>query len=169
MAGAINKLSARKVETVTKEGRDGNGLHLYVDASGAKRWLSLFRWDGKLKEMGSGSVSRVSPANARSCAAEARTVLAAGQNPILHGRIAAQRRSAVPTFRTFTDELLPEICKGFRNEKHPAQWANTLKAYAACLDDVPVDGVTTDLVLKVLTPIWPIRGQPRSAGLPRPR
>jgi len=68
MARAINKLSARKVETVTKEGRhgDGSGLYLYVDASGAKRWLFLFRWDGKLKEMGLGSVSRVSLANARS-------------------------------------------------------------------------------------------------------
>ena len=133
-----------------------------MDASGAKRWLFLFRWDGKLKEMGLGSVSRVSLANARSRAAEARTVLAAGQNPILHRRIAAERRSAVPTFRAFTDDLLPEICKGFRNEKHQAQWASTLKAYAACLDDVPVDGVTTDLILKVLTPIWHIRAETAS-------
>lgn len=164
MARAINKLSARKVETVTKQGRhgDGNGLYLYVDANGAKRWLFLFRWDGKLKEMGLGSVSRVSLANARSRATEARTVLAAGKNPIQHRRLAVERRSAVPTFRAFTDDLLPEICKGFRNEKHQAQWASSLKAYAGLLDDVPVDEVTPDLVLKVLTPIWHSRAETAS-------
>lgn len=118
-----------------------------MDANGAKRWLFLFRWDGRLKEMGLGSVSQVSLANARMRVAEARTVLGTGQNPILHRRLVTDRRGAVPTFRAFADDLLPEICKGFRNGKHQAQWASTLKTYVACLDDVPVDSITTDLVL----------------------
>ena len=54
MARAVKKLSARAVATITAPGRhsDGNGFYLVVDASGAKRWLYLFRWQGKLKEMG---------------------------------------------------------------------------------------------------------------------
>jgi len=86
----------------------------------------------------------------------------AGQNPILHRRLAAERRGTVPTFRAFTDDLLPEICKGFRDEKRQAQWSSTLKAYAASLDDVPVDEVMTSLVLKVLTPIWHSRAKTAS-------
>ena len=31
-----------------------------MDASGAKRWLFLFRWGGKLKEMGLGGAGSVS-------------------------------------------------------------------------------------------------------------
>lgn len=156
MARAINKLTARKVDTVSKPGRhgDGNGLYLYVDANGSKRWLFLFRWEGKLKEMGLGSVSRVSLANAREQAAKARTVLATGQSPILQRRLAVERRDAVPTFGAFADDLLAEICKGFRNEKHRGQWASTLKTHAACLHDIAIDAVTTDHVLKVLSPIW---------------
>lgn len=156
MARAINKLSARKVETVSKPGRhgDGSGLYLYVDANGAKRWLFLFRWEGKLKEMGLGSTSRVSLADARVRAAEARTLLSSKQNPILHRRLGNERQKATPTFGTFVDELLPEICKEFRNAKHQTQWSSTLKAYAGALNDAPVDAITTDLVLKALSPIW---------------
>ena len=43
-----------------------------VDASGAKRWLFLFRWGGKLKEMGLGGARSVSLPEAREKAAEAR-------------------------------------------------------------------------------------------------
>ena len=41
-----NKLSARKVETLTEPGRrsDGRNLYLVVDPSGAKRWVFMFRW-----------------------------------------------------------------------------------------------------------------------------
>ena len=53
MARQVNRLSARTVATLTKPGRhaDGAGLYLVVDPSGAKRWLFLFRWSGKLKEI----------------------------------------------------------------------------------------------------------------------
>src|SRR5829696_3032362 len=62
MARQVNRLSARSAATVTKPGRhaDGNGLYLMVDPSGAKRWLFLFRWGGKLKETGLGGLSTVS-------------------------------------------------------------------------------------------------------------
>lgn len=80
MALALNRLNARQVATVAKAGRhsDGGGLYLVVDASGARRWLFLFRWKadpsqpgtGKLREMGLGSVRDVSLAAARDAAAQ---------------------------------------------------------------------------------------------------
>ena len=94
MARQTKKLSARSVATLAKPGRhsDGDGLYLVVDPSGAKRWLFLFRWGGKLKEMGLGGLVSVSLAEAREKAAEARRVLAGGKNPIEQRR-AAQSRS----------------------------------------------------------------------------
>lgn len=164
MAQSVNKLSARRVEALTEPGRhgDGGGLYLYVDASGAKRWLFLFRWEGKLKEMGLGGLSRVSLKEARVRAAEARSVLADKQNPITHRRLTAEGRKSVPSFWTFAEDLLPEISKGFRNQKHRDQWTSTLKTHASALHNVPIDQVSTDLVLNVLRPIWHARPETAS-------
>src|SRR3712207_3908198 len=103
MARQTNRLSARSVATVTKPGRhaDGNGLYLVVDQSGAKRWLFLFRWGGKLKEMGLGGLASVSLAEARDKADEARRVLASGKNPIEARRAAQAERDPTPTFGAF--------------------------------------------------------------------
>ena len=59
MARRVKRLSVRFVETVGKPGRyaDGDGLYLIVSPKGSKRWQFLFRWQGKLKEMGLGSQS----------------------------------------------------------------------------------------------------------------
>lgn len=41
------------------------------------------------------------------------------------------------------------------NAKHRQQWRNTLATYAyPILGDVPVADVNTDLVLKMVEPIW---------------
>jgi hypothetical protein len=93
MTRDILRLTARKVETLTTPGRyaDGEGLYLLVDASGAKRWAFLFRWDGKLKEMGLGGLRArgdkpaVPLARAREKAALARELVGAGRNPIVVG------------------------------------------------------------------------------------
>ena len=66
MARQTKRLSARSVATLTKPVRhsDGDGLYLVVDPSGAKRRLFLFRWGGKLKEMGLSGLGSVSLAEA---------------------------------------------------------------------------------------------------------
>jgi hypothetical protein len=54
---------------------DGRGLYLQVDPSGAARWLFLFRWGGKLKEMGLGSLAKVTLKTAREKADTARELI----------------------------------------------------------------------------------------------
>ncbi len=47
---------------------DGGGLYLSISKDGAterRRWVFLFRWQGKLKEMGLGPANTVSLAEAR--------------------------------------------------------------------------------------------------------
>jgi integrase len=110
----------------------------------------LFRWQGRLREMGLGSARDVPLARARELAAEARKQLAAGQDP-LQAREAMQ---AVPTFGEMADEVIAAHSPGWRNEKHHAQWRMTLAKYAAPLRELPIDKVDTAAVLKVLQPLW---------------
>ncbi len=164
MARAVNRLSARSVTTLSKPGRhgDGNGLYLAIDPSGARRWLFLFRWGGKLKEMGLGGVAAVSLSDARAKAGEARRLLDAGTNPIEAKRAAEAAKGAAQTFGGFADLLLPEITKGFRNEKHKAQWKTTLDLHAASLRKKRLEDIGTADVLAVLQPIWQSKAETAS-------
>lgn len=165
MARAVNRLSARAVATLSTPGRhaDGNGLYLVVDppsktgdgAAAARRWLFMFRWQGKLKEMGLGGLSTVSLAEARQKAGEARKLLDAGRNPIDVKRQAKAIDPTRPkTFGDLVDKLVPDIVAGFRNEKHKAQWKTTLDQHAASLRPLLIGDVGTEQVLDVLKPIW---------------
>ena len=76
MVRKINKLSARTVETLKAPGRysDGGNLYLSISDNGGRRWVFMYRFAGKQREMGLGSASRAgtSLARARELAAEAR-------------------------------------------------------------------------------------------------
>jgi integrase len=152
VARQINRLSARKVESIKEPGRhaDGGNLYLVVDKSGARRWVFLFRWKGRLREMGLGSARDLSLARARELAVEARALLAEGRDP-LDRRAMAQ---AKPTFGQMADEVVASLSTGWRNEKHRYQWRMTLTKYAAPLRELSVDEVDTAAVLEVLKPLW---------------
>jgi len=145
----VTRLSARTVATEIKPGRhaDGDGLYLVVDASGAKRWLFLFRRQGKLKEMGLGGLSTVALADARERASAARRILKDGQNPIEQRRLARAEPEKAVTFGAFADQIVADLSHGFRNDKHKAQWTSTLATYAAALRLMPVDAIGTADVL----------------------
>lgn len=161
MAREINKLTARTIATMKEPGRhsDGGGLYLVVDKGGAKRWVFLFRWDGKLKEMGLGGLISVSLAKARERAAAAREQVAEGVNPI-HAR-RGQASDGV-RFGAFADALLDEVEGQWRNEKHRQQWRTTLTSYAAPLRDKPISSIATEDVLGVLRPIWTSKAETAS-------
>src|SRR6476469_9162228 len=106
MPRTLNRLSSRTVATIKKPGRhaDGGGLYLSISPDGSRRrWVFLFRWRepgesgaGKLREMGLGSTSSVSLAQARELAATTRTHLSAGRNPLAMRTSAPEMK--VPSF-----------------------------------------------------------------------
>lgn len=148
MAG---RLTARKVETA-KPGKhsDGGNLYLIVTPQGTRKWVLRFTWRGKAKEMGLGSLASVSLADAREKATNARRLVAQGLNPI----DARKHNQGIPTFEKLADEVREALSAGFRNDKHKAQWKSTLATYAAPLNAMPVDTITTDDILAALKPIW---------------
>ena len=156
MARRGKRLSARFVDTIGKPGRytDGDGLYLIVSPTGAKRWHLLFRWRGKLKEMGLGSQSGLGLLDARQRAAEARHVLRSGRNPIEIRRASRDADDAARSFGQEAEELVVSLSPGFRTEKHGKLWASTLRAYAAPIWNKPVAEIETGDVLAILRPIW---------------
>src|SRR4051794_10683931 len=116
MVRHINRLSARRVQTLTKPGRhsDGGGLYLVVDKGGGKRWVFIYRCrrTGRLREMGLGGFTSVPLASARARASEARTQLAGGRDPI-DARKAAD--AGQPTFGAVSDEIVASLEPGWRN------------------------------------------------------
>lgn len=110
MARQIKRLGSRKVEKESRPGMhaDGGGLYLRISngKNSGRRWVFLYRRpsDGKRCEMGLGSTLAVSLARAREKAAEARSLIADGKDPLsakqssrtvqTFGEAADQRRSA---------------------------------------------------------------------------
>ncbi|HRD74367.1 MAG TPA: integrase arm-type DNA-binding domain-containing protein [Hyphomicrobiaceae bacterium] len=164
MARALNKLSARAVATLRTPGRhgDGGGLYLAISADGTRRrWVFLYTLRGQRREMGLGAVADVSLAEAREKAMEARRIVKAGTDPIAarEATKAATRATeaaerAIVTFGAFADAYVDRMSPAWRNETHREQWRTTLRVHAAVLRDMPIDGVDTDAVLRVLEPIW---------------
>ncbi|MGL4406040.1 MAG: tyrosine-type recombinase/integrase, partial [Notoacmeibacter sp.] len=158
MSRTINKLTDRKIQSFKTAGRqsDGGGLYVRVSTTGAKTFS--FRWvrEGQTTETSLGPYPAVSLAAARDQAAEFRSQLAAGQNP---SKIEASIES-VPTFKDAADVFLASIEKGFKNEKHRAQWRMTLgPSYCKPLLQMKVDTISISHILPILQPIWLLKAE----------
>jgi integrase len=152
------RLNAVSVKNKKTPGRyaDGNGLYLFVEPSGAKRWvLRTVVWTpsgAKRYDLGLGSTQLVSLAKAREDAAVLR--LAARKKVDI---VAARRaeRLVVPTFEAAAKEVHKQHAAAFRNPKHRAQWLASLEADVfPVFGKRPVSAIDTGDVLKALTPIW---------------
>ena len=151
MAGKLNLLSARAVQTIVAPGRhaDGGNLYLNVSATGARSWVFFYRHGGRRKEMGLGPVRDVSLAKARELATAHRQTLAAGGDPM-----ASREPTTVPAFGAMADQYVEDMRPSWRNAKHVAQWTMTLRDYAKPLRSKRVDEISTEDVLSALKPIW---------------
>jgi integrase len=147
-------LTAVAVRQKSQPGRyaDGNGLYLVVDPSLAKRWVLRTVVNGLRRDIGLGGLSLVSLAEAREQALQLRKLARSGGDPL------AERRKAkvvVPTFAEAAELVYAEHKPGWKNQKHAAQWINTLRTYVfPTLGERPVNQIHTPDILKVLGPIW---------------
>lgn len=149
---AIHKLSPRKVSTA-KPGKyeDGGGLRLVVSNSGARKWVLRYTINGKRREMGLGSYPDVGMIEARRVAGECRRQAKGGIDPIN----ARRASTAIPSFTSCAAMYIRVHRWGWKNRKHARQWVSTLKTYARpVIGAKTVDAITTEDVLKVLSPIW---------------
>lgn len=157
MARALNRLSARRVATVTEAGyyADGGGLYLQMTATGSKSWIFRFTRHGKTRDMGLGPLHTISLAEARVAATTARKALLDGIDPLDARRAALAVKAGISTFAVAATEYIAEQAKSWTNTKHADQWANTLETYAMpTIGAKQVDVIDTTDLLAILRPIW---------------
>ena len=165
------RLTARAVQTArprtgTRRMADGGGLYLRVAPSGAKSWILRTVIQGRRCDLGLGSVTLVSLAEAREQAVHLRKVARAGGDPL------AERRRAhrwLPTFEEATRQVHAAHAAGFRNEKHRKQWLASLAGVVAAFGAKRVDAITSADILMALGPQWLARPETSRRVLQRVR
>jgi integrase len=159
MARVQNKLSDVVARSKLKPGRhsDGGGLYLNVTQNGSKSWLFMWTRDGKRREMGMGAYPEVSLAKARTRAADHRTAVEEGRDPI-----AEKAKEAEPIFSECVEKFLASMEGQWRNDKHKAQWRMTLTDYCTPIGKKKVSAIGTEDILKVLKPIWSTKSETAS-------
>lgn len=150
----MGKLTALKIKALTEPGSytDGDGLMLVIWPSGSASWKLRVMIAGKRRDIGVGSLKKLSLADARAQAAELRRQIALGVDPI------AERKKVidpVPTFRVAAARVHEEQKATWKNGKHQDQWINTLTKYAyPKLGNRLVDAIEGPQIREVLLPIW---------------
>ena len=137
----------------------GSGLHLLIKKTGSKYWVFRFKFNGKRQDMGLGVFPRVTLADARKAAQEARVLLDSGISPLKKKTADKVAQVAVAakrvTFEDFALECVEAKRPEWRNQKHGDQWVFTLTEYAfPIIGEKALDEIDTDDILAILKPIW---------------
>ena len=162
MARTVGKLTALKVGRELPAGMhpDGAGLYLHVSASGAKSWIYRYSIRGKAREMGIGSLSAVSLAEARDqkprsivrFAKREQTLSKRGMcdTPKRRLRTLGQLRSR----KRRSDTSTPNVRAG-KMASTRRNGRTTLSTYVyPIIGALSVQAIDTPLICKVLEPIW---------------
>src|SRR6516164_1581084 len=161
MAQTINQLTALRVQKLRAPGyhADGGGLHLQISQAGSKSWIFTFRFAGRAREMGLGSLPRVSLAEARRQRDICNALLREHVDPI--ERRNRDRAAAILTAHgtiSFSDAV-DQYLTAHRAEwspKHFKAWEQTLTQYAVPeLGRLLVSDITTAHIVRALEKTWP--------------
>jgi integrase len=160
----VRKLSGKAIRQALQAGRarmvnDGHGLYLQTTAKGSACWLLRYKRGGRTRYMGLGPLAVVDADEARMAALEAHRLLRRGLDPLAQ-RDADRAQTALEqattlSFSQAVGQYLDAHRAGWSSPKHAQQWENTLATYAEpSLGKLPVAGIDTGLVLRVLKPMW---------------
>lgn len=167
MARSLNQLNPRQITAVKnplkpKLHADGGGLYLKVDPLrpdgqlGARRWVFLYQYGGKRREIGLGSVQDVTLERARELAQEARAQVRDGIDP----KAVREAAKVVPivgevvTFGAYALQVLEVQTQNWHGRKTAPRWLNSINAHCLAIRDMPIADITTEHVLSVLTPLF---------------
>jgi integrase len=165
---AAKSLSAKQVETEIRAGYHADGPHtgLYLQVTPVNERVTrswVFRYTSpttrKRRELGLGSARIRKLADARALSGELRLKVLNGIDPKDERDKDRANAIAARAHQITFDEAIIQCMAAksveWKNIKHGQQWQNTLTTYASpLLGKMPVDLITTELVHKVLQPIW---------------
>jgi integrase len=165
---AAKALTAKQVQTETRAGYHADGLcaGLNLQVTPLRERITrswVFRYTSpttrKRRELGLGSTLTRKLADARAICAELRLKVLNGVDPKDERdkvrALAITARAQQINFDEALRQCMDSKSAEWKNIKHGQQWQNTLTTYASpLLGKLPVDLITTELVYKVLQPIW---------------
>ena len=151
----MRKITHAEAKAIKKPGmyRAAVGLYLRVGYAGGKSWIQRIKLpDGKRHDIGLGSFSLVSLAEAREMAHQHRRAARIGKRDIL----AEKKKPAMPTFAEAAEAVLAIHEPTWRDGGKTARlWRSTLRDYAMPkLGKKLVSEITSADVLAVVAPIW---------------
>jgi integrase len=155
----LGSLTERTIQTA-KVGRlgDGDGLFLVVSKSGRKKWVLRYQVGGRRKDKGLGRYPDVGLKDARMKAAEDRSLIAKGVDPIEARRLSRKAARPVPTFGHIADFVVADAQRRSMSAKVRSDWERYLgPAYCGPLLERPVSEITTVEVAALLRPVWRLK------------
>ena len=123
-----NALTVQFVRSVKAPGRyvDGYGLMLVVKPTGGKSWIQRLVIRGKRRDIGLGSLDRVSLAQARRIAFDSRNVAREGGDPTFREEV-----RSIPSFAEAAEAVIAMHTGTWSDRgKTEARWRATLATYA---------------------------------------
>lgn len=149
----MGKLTAAGVRAIKAPGKyyDQHGLILRVAPGGSKQWVWRGTIRGKRRDIGLGSESYTTLAEARDIAYEYRKIARRGGDPTL-----LRSGGSVPTFAEAAERVIEAHRGGWKEGgKSEENWRSSLQRYVyPWIGSMPVDEVTTADLVRVLLPIW---------------
>lgn len=145
------KLSKRSVDAISEPGfyGDGDGLYLSVKPSGSKSWILRTVVQGKRRDIGLGSTSVVTLAEARDDAREKRKIARSGGDPCACGN------DVELTFEEAATEYHRIVASSFSSPKHAMLWLSGLKNHAfPSIGERTLNSLSAGDVRRILEPIW---------------
>jgi integrase len=160
----LHRLSDRTVKT-TLPGKycDGAGLYLVVaqGATGTNRnWMFRYGVGDRQRWHGLGAYPLVSLQQARQKAADARELLARGEDPIAHkaavrAALSQQQAAKSMTFAECAAAYIASHEAGWRGARASHRWSRSLATHVyPLIGEKDVAMITTEDVLAALAPIW---------------
>lgn len=163
MPKVAKALSAIEVKRITERGHHAvggvSGLLLQVSKEGARSWILRTMVGSIRRDIGLGSYPEISLAMAREKATEQKELIRQGIDPVEQRKrakallIASQAKEI--TFDQAADRVHANKVLETKNEKHAAQWINTLRTYASpVIGQLHPSEIEVHHIVKILEPIW---------------
>lgn len=138
-------------------------LILFVRGN-ARRFIFRYTLNGKRRDKSIGSARKISLLQAKTLAIELRNQVAKGEEPSLPWERTAdeivvkqEEEITVPSFKEFAPACVNTLrkVKGWRNDKTFKNWESSLRLFAyPVIGDKPINTITRQDVIEILTPIW---------------
>ena len=147
---------------------DLHGLALRITPQGGKQWIQKITLAGRQISLGLGTLDNVNLGQARDRAIENYQLARSGVDPRKPKEMAQQVAEAVaaappataPPLKELAAEVIAFKSNAWKSTRHKTQWEECLRLHAyPMLGDRPVNEISRNDVMDVLTPMWHTKGE----------